>query len=68
MSQHFQFESNMSLTGANADYRIPCTPADQKNILAYIHDRLIGNITGQLSENLKSNADKAIAALKKIWI
>ena len=65
MSQHFQFESNMSLTGANADYRIPCTPADQKNILAYIHDRLIGNITGQLSENLKSNADKAIAALKK---
>ena len=65
MSQHFQFESNMSLTGANADYRIPCTPADQKNILAYIHDRLIGNIKGQLSENLKSNADKAIAALKK---
>jgi molybdopterin-containing oxidoreductase family iron-sulfur binding subunit len=55
----------MSLTGANADYRIPCTPADQKNILAYIHDRLIRNIAGQLSDDLKPNADKAIGALKK---
>ena len=65
MSQHFQFESNMSLTGANSDYRIPCTPADQKNILAYIHDRLIGNVAGQLPEKLKANAEKAVAALKK---
>ena len=31
-----QFESNMTLTGANADHRIPCTPADQKQILAHI--------------------------------
>ena len=30
MSKHFQFESNMSLTGSNADYRLPCTPTDQK--------------------------------------
>jgi molybdopterin-containing oxidoreductase family iron-sulfur binding subunit len=64
MSQHFQFESNMSLTGANADHRIPCTPADQKNILAYIHDRLIGGSAGQLSADLKVFADKAISALK----
>ena len=65
MSQHFQFESNMSLTGANADHRIPCTPADQKNILAYIYDRLIGDHTGQLSEELKPVAEKAITALIK---
>ena len=65
MSQHFQFESNLSLTGANADYRTPCTPAEQKNILAYIHDRLIGGSGGTLSEALKPAADKAIAALKK---
>jgi molybdopterin-containing oxidoreductase family iron-sulfur binding subunit len=64
MSQHFHFESNMSLTGANADHRIPCTPADQKNILAYIHDRLIGGSSGQLSADLKAVADKAISALK----
>ena len=40
MSWHMQFESNMSLTGANADYRIPCTPADQKNVLASLYDLL----------------------------
>ena len=65
MSQHFQFESNMSLTGANADHRIPCTPADQKNILAYIYDRLIGGTPGKLSEELKSSAEKALSALQK---
>ena len=64
MSQHFHFESNMSLTGANADHRIPCTPADQKNILAYIHDRLIVGSSGQLSADLKAVAYKAISALK----
>ena len=64
MSQHFQFESNMSLSGANADHRVPCTPADQKNILAYIHDRLIGGSEGSLSDELKPVADKAISALK----
>jgi len=65
MSQHFQFESNMSLTGANADYRTPCTPADQKNILAYIHDRIVSGLGGSISEALKPAADKAVTALKK---
>ena len=54
----------MSLSGANADHRVPCTPADQKNILAYIHDRLIGGSEGSLSYELKPVADKAISALK----
>ena len=64
MSKHFQFESNMSLTGANADYRLPCTPSDQKNILAYIYDNLILGLPGQLSEKLKPLADKALDELK----
>ena len=38
MSWHMQVESNMSLTGANADHRVPCTPAEQKNLLAYLYD------------------------------
>ena len=33
MSWHMQFESNMSLTGVNADHRVPCTPAEQKKVL-----------------------------------
>ena len=65
MSQHFQFESNMSLTGANADYRIPCNPADQKNILAFIYDSLIGGNVRELSEELNPLAQKALTALIK---
>ena len=65
MSQHFQFESNMSLTGANADYRLPCNPADQKNILAFIYDNLIGGNVRELSEELNPLAQKALAALIK---
>ena len=65
MSQHFHFESNMSLTGANADYRVPCTPAEQKNILAFIYDSLIGVDPRQLSEDIRPIAEKSVAALKK---
>ena len=49
MSWHMQFESNMSLTGANADHRIPCTPADQKKILAYITISLRGSMLLQVT-------------------
>ena len=34
MSRHIQFESNMSLSGANADKRVPVTPSQQKLVLA----------------------------------
>ena len=32
MSQHFQFEANMTLSGAAADFRVPATPTQQKHI------------------------------------
>lgn len=35
MSRHYQFEANLSLTGANADYRIPLPPSQEgRTILA----------------------------------
>jgi len=36
MSRHIQFESNMSLSGANADKRVPASPAQQAAVLGYI--------------------------------
>ena len=33
MSRHIQFEANMSLSGANADKRVPVTPSQQLEIL-----------------------------------
>lgn len=65
MSWHMQFESNMSLTGANADHRIPCTPADQKRILAYLYDILSGsNAATSLPEALKKATEKAAMRLQ----
>ncbi|MDG2492679.1 MAG: TAT-variant-translocated molybdopterin oxidoreductase, partial [Flavobacteriaceae bacterium] len=65
MSQHFQFEANMSLSGASADFRIPATPAQQKNILAHLYAAITGiTISGSLEAGLKSKLDKAVKALK----
>jgi len=65
MSWHIQFESNMSLSGANADHRVPCTPAEHKNILAYIYDSIKGSSpSSNLSPSLKKNVDKAVNRLK----
>lgn len=36
MSKHFQFESVMSVSGSNADYRGMIKPSEQANVLSYI--------------------------------
>ncbi len=33
MSRHVQFEANMTLSGANADKRVPVTPTQQIQVL-----------------------------------
>lgn len=40
MSRHYQFESNMTLTGSNADYRIPVKASQQGLIAAAIYNSL----------------------------
>ena len=40
MSKHFQFESNMSLTGSNADYRIAVAPSQEAAVLTSIYNHL----------------------------
>ena len=65
MSKHFQFEANMSLSGANADVRVPATPSAQKNILAHIYAAITGNaVNGTLSQAHQAKVDAAVAALK----
>jgi len=43
MSRHIQIESNMTLTGGNADQRHMVRPVEQKHILAAIYNALAGN-------------------------
>lgn len=67
MSQHFQFESILSITGSNADGRAQVKPSEYANVLAYILKALKGTTTlsSELSKEAKKIADQAIAALKR---
>ena len=57
MSRHIQFESNMSLSGANADKRIPVTPAQQRAVLAALYGYIAG---GSSSSDLPGKIDDAV--------
>nr|WP_321230595.1 TAT-variant-translocated molybdopterin oxidoreductase [uncultured Psychroserpens sp.] len=57
MSRHIQFESNMSLTGANADKRVPLTPSQQKQVLAKLYSLVVG---GSAQTDLPENINKAV--------
>jgi len=63
MSKHFQFESVMSVTGSNADYRAMTKPSDEEAVLNYILSKLNGT-SSPLTKVLKTTADLAITALK----
>ena len=66
MSKHIQFESNMSLTGANADMRIPITPSQQMIALANLYAKLNGtSVGGELPENVQRSLDVAVAEIRK---
>ena len=60
MSKHIQIESNMSVTGANADTRIPISSSLQKLFLAHLYKK-VSNLNIQLPEmddKLSSNLNQ----------
>ncbi|MFD0837159.1 TAT-variant-translocated molybdopterin oxidoreductase [Mariniflexile aquimaris] len=66
MSRHIQFESNMSLTGANADKRVPLTPSEQKLALAKLYSYVVGgSVSGTLPEAVEKAVKNAANQLKK---
>ncbi|WP_298761438.1 TAT-variant-translocated molybdopterin oxidoreductase [uncultured Psychroserpens sp.] len=66
MSRHIQFESNMSLTGANADKRVPLTPTQQKHALAKLHSLVVGGAAStDLPEHIDQAVQKAASELKR---
>ena len=62
MSRHIQVESQMSLTGSNADNRILVKPSEQGVAIAYLYESVTGN---SISAASRLNA-KAKAALSKV--
>ncbi len=67
MSRHIQFESNMSLSGANADKRVPLTPSEQKTALAKLYSLITGVsvATKELPSHVADAISKAASQLKK---
>ncbi|MBF8151173.1 TAT-variant-translocated molybdopterin oxidoreductase [Winogradskyella sp. F6397] len=66
MSRHIQFESNMSLSGANADKRVSLTPSQQKLALAKLYSYVTGvALPGSLPEALDKAVKDAAKELSK---
>ena len=66
MSKHIHFESNMSLSGANADTRVPVTPSQQKLVLAKLYAYVTGNsVSGSLPEAIDAKVKLAAKHIKK---
>ncbi|MCB0476914.1 MAG: TAT-variant-translocated molybdopterin oxidoreductase [Crocinitomicaceae bacterium] len=69
MSKHFQFESLMSITGSNADYRGLIKPSQQGAVAAYLYEKVVGGSAGVNTSDLDATTlsylDKAAEELKK---
>ncbi len=53
ISRHYQFETLMSLTGSNADYRQYIKPAQEKKLLIKLHNALADKLGGNKLKELK---------------
>ncbi|RIV43009.1 TAT-variant-translocated molybdopterin oxidoreductase [Flagellimonas pelagia] len=65
MSRHIQLESNMSLSGANADKRYPMTPTQQKIALAKLYGKLNGSNVGGGTSDVDEAVEKVATEIKK---
>ena len=69
MSRHIQFESNMTLSGANADLRVPLKLNEQKLVLIEIYKSIVGNNIQlksdvSLNDKTKNIVNKLIKEIK----
>ncbi|MGB0525475.1 MAG: TAT-variant-translocated molybdopterin oxidoreductase [Flammeovirgaceae bacterium] len=67
MSRHYQFESMMSMTGANADYRMPIKPSQEGLVVAKLYNAVAsatGNATISATD-VDVDVSKAAADLVK---
>ncbi len=67
MSKHYQFESNMSLTGTNADVRVPIKPSEMGGVIAAIYNGVAAKVGGAsvkgATKNYAARVKSAVAHL-----
>lgn len=65
MSRHIHLEANMSLTGANADTRLPMKPSSVKMALAKLYGKLNGSNVSGGSSDIDATVDAIAAEIRK---
>src|ERR1700761_8723288 len=65
MSRHIQFESGMSLTGTNADVRIPVKPSEEGVALVNLYNQIAGTTLPGTKKLNNVTADKALTIVAK---
>ncbi len=56
MSKHYQFETAMTLTGSNADVRVPVKPSEIGAVATALYGKIVGGATSPMSENVAVKA------------
>ena len=66
MNRHFQFEARMSLSGANADVRVPMKVSELPQVILALHAHISGSDSGADAAVMKAteHAAKALMAAK----
>jgi len=64
MSHHVQLESNLTLSGSNADKRIPLTTVEQKRALAALYNALKGVSASESSTAISGHVNAMAQRLK----
>ena len=67
MSRLYQFESNLSLTGANADYRTPIKPSAEGLIVATLYNLLAAKAAKSAINVPKVEAAHLVDAANDLW-
>lgn len=65
MSRHIHLESNMSLSGANADRRVPLKPSQLKVALAKLYGKLNGSTVGGGDSTVDGVVEQLAGELRK---
>ena len=65
MSKHYQFESNLSLTGANADERIPVKVSEQGKVAVNLYNAVAKQVGGTTLPSSALSSDNMIAKAAK---
>ncbi len=65
MSRHIQFESNMTLTGGNADKRIVVKPSEQAKVMIKLYQAIVKGIATREASPMNDAVQKAASQIKK---